>query len=383
MYSIALSMLFGDRGKLIAMIVGITFAALIMTQQPAIFVGLLSRTYSFIENLSAPDIWVMDKGVEYVEEHKPLRDTDLARIRGVKGVKWAAPLYKNFLTVKLPDGATRTVDMTGLDDATLLGAPEMVEGKLTDLRINDGIIIDKDAAENRLRVKLADGKTRPLKIGDELEINDRRAVVVGIASVPRNFVVQPVAYTTYSRAITFSPQQRRQMSYVLVKAHEGENHQALADAISAATSLAAYTDKTFQDLTYNYWMENTGIPINFGISVALGFFVGAAVAGQAFFNFVRENIRQYAALKAMGLGTGMLVQMVLLQALIVGFIGYGLGVGLTTAFGFQVHDSVLAFRMPPELLLFSAAGVALIITLSALFAIRQVIKADPAVVFRA
>lgn len=382
MYSIALSMLFGDRGKLIAMIVGITFAALIMTQQPAIFVGLLTRTYSFIGTITAPDIWVMDKGVEYVEENKPLRDTDLARVRGVEGVQWAAPLYKNFFNVKLPDGVTRTVDMTGLDDATLMGAPEMVEGTLTDLRRNDGVIVDKDAAENRLQVQMPDGTMRPLMIGDELEINDRRAVVVGIAKVPRNFVVQPVMYTTYSRAVTYAPQQRNYLTYVLVKAHAGVDHIELAKNISAATNLSALTNKQFEDMTFQYWMDNTGIPINFGISVSLGFLVGAAIAGQAFYNFVRENIRQYAALKAMGLRTGRLIEMVLLQALVVGFIGYGLGVGVTTYFGYQVQDSVLAFRMPPELLLFSAAGVAVIILLSALLAIWQVIKADPAVVFR-
>lgn len=382
MYSIALSMLFGDRGKLIAMIVGITFAALIMTQQPAIFVGLLTRTYSFIGTISAPDIWVMDKGVEYVEENKPLRDTDLARIRGVEGVQWAAPLYKNFFNVKLPDGVTRTVDMTGLDDATLMGAPEMVEGTLTDLRRNDGVIVDKDAAENRLQVQMPDGTMRPLMIGDELEINDRRAVVVGIAKVPRNFVVQPVMYTTYSRAVAYAPQQRNYLTYVLVKAHQGVDQIELTKNISAATNLSALTNKQFEDMTFQYWMDNTGIPINFGISVTLGFLVGAAIAGQAFYNFVRENIRQYAALKAMGLRTGRLIEMVLLQALVVGFIGYGLGVGVTTYFGYQVQDSVLAFMMPPELLLFSAAGVAVIILLSALLAIWQVIKADPAVVFR-
>jgi putative ABC transport system permease protein len=232
-------------------------------------------------------------------------------------------------------------------------------------------------------VNTPDGKTRPLRIGDELEINDRRAVVVGIAKVPRTFVVQPTVYTTFSRAVAFSPQQRRQMSYVLVKAHAGVNHQALATKIKDATQLAAYTRTEFEDLTYNYWMDNTGIPINFGISVTLGFIVGAAVAGQAFFNFIRENLRQYAALKAMGLRTGMLVKMVLLQAGVVGFLGYGLGVGLSTLFGYQVRDSVLAFRMPPSLLLFSASGVTIIIVLAAMLSIRQVIKADPAVVFRA
>jgi putative ABC transport system permease protein len=129
-------------------------------------------------------------------------------------------------------------------------------------------------------------------------------------------------------------------------------------------------------------MENTGIPINFGISVALGFLVGAAIAGQSFFNFVRENLDQYAALKAMGLRTGVVVRMVLLQAGVVGLVGYGLGVGIAAIFGTNVKDSVLAFALVPEILLFAAAGVLLIVSLSALLGIRQVIRLDPAVVFR-
>ena len=52
MYLIALKMLFGDKSKYISMIVGISFSTLIMTQQPSILVGLLSRTYSFIRDVS-------------------------------------------------------------------------------------------------------------------------------------------------------------------------------------------------------------------------------------------------------------------------------------------------------------------------------------------
>jgi ABC-type antimicrobial peptide transport system permease subunit len=90
-------------------------------------------------------------------------------------------------------------------------------------------------------------------------------------------------------------------------------------------------------------MDNTGIPLNFGISVLLGFIVGAAIAGQTFYNFIQENLKYYAALKAMGLKNAVLARMVMLQAMVVGLIGYGNGVGLTAIFGMQVHDTVLAF----------------------------------------
>jgi len=376
-------MLFGDRGKYIAMIIGIGFASLIMTQQPSIFWGLLTRTYAFIGDVAAPDIWVMDPGVQYVEEHKPMRDTDLARVRGVAGVAWAAPMYKSLMVAKLPDGSTRSIDLTGLDDATLIGAPpKIVEGSLESLRQADGVLVDKEAAFTRLRVSMPDGTTRPLAIGDVMEINDRRAVVVGYAKASRNFVLQPFIYTTYTRAITYAPENRRQLTYVLVKAQDGVDKQELADRISSEVNLLAMTSDQFKTVTFDYWMKNTGIPINFGISVTLGFIVGAAVAGQAFFNFIRENLKQYAALKAMGLRSGVLVRMVLLQSLVVGLTGYGLGVGMTALFGYLMRDTVLAFSMHPFILIFALAGVFLIVAAAALLSIRQVIKIDPAVVFR-
>lgn len=174
MYIIALQMLFGDKGKYLTMVVGISFAALVMTQQPGIFVGLMSRTYSFVKDVSLPDIWVMDPGVQFVEEHKPIRDTDLWRIRGVSGVEWAVPLFKNLMRTKLPDGRTKTIDMTGIDDATLLGAPhKIIVGNLSDFKRNDAVFVDQEAARTHLKVYLPNKQTRPLNIGDVLEINDR------------------------------------------------------------------------------------------------------------------------------------------------------------------------------------------------------------------
>ncbi|MFO0765198.1 MAG: ABC transporter permease [Nitrospiraceae bacterium] len=64
----------------------------------------------------------------------------------------------------------------------------------------------------------------------------------------------------------------------------------------------------------------------------LGFIVGMAIAGQTFYLFTVENLRQFGALKAMGTSTATLARMILLQALTVGITGYGLGVGLRYGF---------------------------------------------------
>ena len=151
MLHLALKMLMGDRGKYLGIVMGLTFASLIMTQQPAIFVGLIMRSYSFITDLGLPDIWVMDPEVQWVDDIKPLQDTKLFQVRGVEGVEWAVPLYKGQLRARLSNGMFQTCNVIGLDDASLVaGPPTMVQGSLADLRRADGVIVDEAAANGKL-----------------------------------------------------------------------------------------------------------------------------------------------------------------------------------------------------------------------------------------
>jgi putative ABC transport system permease protein len=380
---IALKMLMGDRGKYLGIVMGLTFASLIMTQQPAIFIGLMMRSYSFITDVGLPDIWVMDPKVQFIDDVKPMQDMELYRVRGIEGVKWAMPLYKGLIKARLANGNFQTCNVIGLDDATLIGGPpRMLEGRLEDLRRSDAVIVDRDGAVEKLGVPGPDGKPIPLKVGDLLELNDRRAIVVGIAKNTRTFQSQPVVYTTYTRAMMYAPRERKLLSFILVKAKPGEDLEVLSERIRRSTGLQAYTQKGFQKLTYDYFMENTGIPINFGISVTLGFIVGAAIAGQTFYSFTMENLRQFGVLKAMGASNWTLLRMILLQATLVGAIGYGLGVGLTSLFGWAMRNTILAFKFPWQLLVFSGLGVMLICIFAALISIRKVIQLEPAVVFK-
>jgi putative ABC transport system permease protein len=123
--------------------------------------------------------------------------------------------------------------------------------------------------------------------------------------------------------------------------------------------------------------------MNFGITVILGFLVGTAIAGQTFYLFTIENLRQFGALKSMGLSNLRIVGMILLQAALVGLLGYAIGVGLAAVFG-HVADSVdkLAFYMPWPILLGTGVAVGLIMVASSLISIRRVLVLEPGIVFR-
>ncbi|MFN0205599.1 MAG: ABC transporter permease [Planctomycetota bacterium] len=382
---IALRMLLGDRAKYFGLLFGIAFVSLVITQQCAVFIGLMSRTIAPITDTGIADVWVTDPKVQYVDDIKPMQDTALLRVRGIEGVEWALPLYKSLLRARLHDGRFQSVHVFGLDDASLAGGPpEMIEGSMHDLRRADAVIVDITGANGKLAKPPAKpgGKPTPLQIGDTLEINDHRAVVVGICKVSRTFQSQPVVYTTYSRAVQFAPKERKLLSFILVKAKTGVDLDALCRRIQETTRLMAYTKDSFRELTMRYYMKYTGIPINFGTAVALGFLVGIAIAGQVFYSFTLDNLKHFGALKAMGASNGKLLQMIFVQVFHVAAIGYGIGVGAASLFGYIFRGTELAFRLPWQLLLITACAVLFISLGAAILSLLKVMKLEPAVVFK-
>lgn len=386
MLRIALKMLFGDRGKYYGIITGIALASVLMIQQPGIMLSILSRTYSFISDVALPDIWVMDPMVKFIDDSQPMLDTQLYRVRGVQGVEWAVPLYKGGQRVRLANGELVTSNLLGFDDASLIGGPGlMLEGKLADLRLPDAVIVDEAGAHGRLarRATTLGGKSVPLKVGDVLEINDKRAIVVGIARGTPTFGSQPIIYTTYTRAKDYAFSERRLLSYILVKAKPGESVRAVAQRISHDTGMAARSADEFKSMSLWYIINNTTIVTNFGFVVIIGFVVGAAVTGQIFYNFTLDNLRYLGVFKAMGATDRMLRRMILLQALLVGFVGFGIGAGVTALFAAATRGGVgLSMTLDWRLLAGSATAVGLIVLLAAVISVRKVMKLEPAVVFQ-
>jgi putative ABC transport system permease protein len=377
MFRLALKMLYGDRAKYLMLICGLSFCSLLMTQQSSVFCGLMLWTTATLRNVQVP-VWVADAKVEQVNEVVPMRAVEVERVRSVPGVQWAVPLYWSILQARLPDGSFQPVQLTGLDGASLVGRPgKMREGRVEDLRLPNAVIVDQVAIAKFLK------KGIQLRVGSTFEINDHEARVVGICEADRSFLGQPYVYTTYNRALEFAPPQRKQLSFVLVQPAPGHSPEAVAADISQLSGLRAFTAQEFFDKTLWWYVKNTGIPISFGTVVLLGVVVGVAVAGQTFYLFVHENLRFMAALKAMGARTSTLAGMVLLQALTVGFIGYGLGVGLAAWFGNAVlKGGEPPFYLPWQVLAFSGGIILFICCFSAAIGMLKILRAEPAMVFK-
>jgi len=376
---VALRMLTGDRAKYFGLVFAIAFCTFLLENQTSIFANILKRTGNQILDVTDAEVWVMDPKTEYFEQTKALKDTDVARVRGVPGVEWAVRLFKGSPVARTSEGKFAASILIGVDDATLAGAPrKMLLGSWERLREPNSVVIDQAGY-----VLLFPGE--PLTLGRALEMNDHRVTIVGISDVPAPFLSLPVMHARYSEAIQFLGRERTQLSFIIARPAPGITPAALTARIVSRTGLRARTTFEFMWDCIRYYLRNTGIPVNFGITIAVALVVGTVVAGQTFYLFTVENLKQFGALKAIGVSNGRLTGMILLQALTAGTLGFTLGTGMAATF-FEITLRQLQTRgivLMWQCVGLTGASILLVVIVASVLSIRRVLVLEPASVFRA
>lgn len=144
---LAYKLLANDKAKFTALLVGITFASFSMIFISAMFIGVMNHSSATIINIGA-SIWVMDPTVQIPANSIGMPDYVLDAVRSMQGVAYAVPLYSGTALVKLSNGDYQAANVMGLDDTSLLGRPDMVNGKITD-------VYDETVANYRQTVLIA------------------------------------------------------------------------------------------------------------------------------------------------------------------------------------------------------------------------------------
>ena len=363
-----------DKAKFSALLIGITFAVFLMMQMTAMFAGILNRAYSTVTNIGA-GMWIMDPAVNTASSAIPLPDYLLDAVRSMDGVSYAVPLFIGGALVKLDSGTYQSVTVVGLDDTSLFGRPELLQGNIQDIYADNSFLVVNDAEFSKLE--------NP-KIGTTFELNDHRGTIVGIARVAANGLNGvPTLYTTYSRAIEYLPTTRFTISYVLVQPKSVAAVAGIKQQV-AKLGYVAFTKDEFNKRISDYYTYKTGIGTNILLMTVISFIVGLSISGQTFYTFILENLEKFGALKAIGAKGRELVYMILFMATFTALTGYGLGVGLVT-----LMISLARARLPnyAAMITFWNLGLAfgmvlLIAGISSYIGIRKVLKIEPFDIFR-
>lgn len=387
---IALKMLLGDRAKYFGLLFGITFTSFLVTFAASYFGGMMTRSFALIAEIPA-DVWVMDPAVVAVDRTINLPTSALNRVLNVEGVLSAVPLALATADVRFPNGRFQSVQVIGVDDATLTGVPLMIGGATAAvLRTPDAVIMDNGGSSGKLDTPSRrvdqwprgkphlDVPTRPLAVGDELLINDTRVIVAGRSEALPRFPPRPLLFTTFSTAERILLPERRRLTFVLATAASGVDPRTLATRIEAATNLRARSSVDFKADTVRWMVANSEDVGDAVTMLSIAMLVGFGVTGVMMFMFTNENMKYYAVLNAMGASARQIVAMVFAQAAICALLGAGLGLGLCAIAG----RIFTAYGFPFRLMWFAPAlGGAAVVVVSvgaAAFSMRPVLKMQPA-----
>lgn len=394
MLRVALRMLLGDRAKYAGLIFGITFTSFLVTFAASYFCGIMTRGYALIAENGTADVWVMDQAVESVEQTTNMPAWALDRVRSVDGVKFAVPLMLGSAEIRFPNGRFQPVQVIGVDDTSLAGAPAQTDGATPlALRAPDAVIADPGGTSGKLETPDLNADlwprgtphltapTRELRKGDELLVNDHRVQVAGrSAGLPR-YPPRPMLYTTAKNAMRILLPERRRLTFVLANAVSGVTPHDLAARIEAQTGLRARTTDDFKADTVSWFLTNSEDVGDVAAMLTVAISVGFGVTGVMLYMFTNENLRQYAVLNAMGATPRTLLGMIFVQAGLCGLLGTGLGIGLCGLAGRLAALADYPFRMMWFTPLLGGAMVVLISMVAAAFSARPVLKLQPVLVF--
>ncbi|MBC8067214.1 MAG: ABC transporter permease [Deltaproteobacteria bacterium] len=362
-----------DRVRLGVTLVGIVFSVVLMGMQTGLLVGFSRTTSALVDNAQA-DLWMVPKGTLDVDLGGPLDERRRFQALAIAGIERAEPYLIYFSRWKRPDGGTESVQLVGTEPDAILGGPwNLVEGSFEDLRRPDGVIIDR----------LYAGKLGVDAIGDSVEINGRRARVVGFTRGIRTFTQSPYVFTSLVNARRFVGEPETTAGYVLLGLAPGSDVAAVEAEIEARIpEVEVFQKHAFSKSSSDYWLYTTGAGFSLIISALLGLVVGIVIVAQTLYASTIDRLPEYATLKAMGAPSSYLYRIIVTQALIGAAIGYTVGIAIVALLVLGSAEASAAPVLPLWLVGWLGALTLLMCVAAAVISIRKVTAIDPVGVFR-
>ena len=362
-----------DRARFFVTLVGIVFSVVLMGAQCGLLVGFAQTASTLIDHTRA-DLWITAVGTTNVDIAAGLPKRWVYQARGVPGVAQATPYTLQFAFWRKPTGGNESVIMVGVDLASGHGRPwNLVAGSVEDLQSDGAVILDRLYME-KLGVQA---------LGQTVEINNRRARVVGFTSGIRTFTQSPYVFTTEANAHHFTFLSKDDTTYVLVQLAPGvvldDVKQALQQRVGERARV--WTRAEFARQTQRYWLVTTGAGAALLLAATLGLVVGVVIVGQTLYATTVDRLPEYATLRAMGAPNRYLYTVILKQAAISAALGYAFGLVAVLALAGFMRDGNIALSLPPMLMLLLAVLTALMCALGAIVSIRRVLRIDPTSVF--
>lgn len=364
--------LFQDRVRLIATVVGIVFSIILVTVQIGLFLSFERMVTTMIDHAEA-DLWIMPRGTKCFEDPSLLDQRERFRALSIPGVTEAVPLVIGFAEWKLPNGGATPVFVVGSDENSAGLQPwNIIAGSLDQLATPDAVAVDQSYFE-RLGVS---------GLGDVAEMRDRKAKVAVITRGIRSFTTTPYVFTSFDRARSYIGISPNKATYFLVSVSPNYDLESVRRQIADnATDTEVLTSEEFRVRSRSFWLFGTGAGAALFAGALLGIIVGTVIVAQTLYSSTKDHLKEFATLRAIGSSSIYIVKVILWQALLSAVIGFCIAAAIGLLIVQMTADTALPVVMTPGLMVGLFVLTLIMCAVSAISAILEVMRMDPAMVF--
>ena len=248
----------------------------------------------------------------------------------------------------------------------------VVQGSLEALSVPGAVAVDRSYFD-RLGTK---------GLGDDAEIRDQRVQVAAVTNGIRSFTTTPYVFSTLDRARSFTGTSAAKATYFLVRLTPGADRDAVRNRLRAVLpDLEVMTTNEFRARSRSFWLFGTGAGAALFAGALLGLIVGTVIVAQTLYSSTKDHINEFATLRAIGSSGRYIHRVIIYQALLNAVIGFvfAYAIGLIIVRG--TSATALPIIITPTLSVGLFLLTVVMCVLSAIAAIVQVIRIDPAMVF--
>jgi putative ABC transport system permease protein len=371
-FKLARRNLFHDRLRFIATIVGVVFSIVLVTVQMGLFLSFDRMVTTMIDHADA-DLWIVPRGTKCFEDPSLLDERERFRALSVEGVADASPVAIGFAQWRMQSGNTTPIFVVASDvRGNGLHPWNLVAGNLDGLLIPGGVAIDRSYF-SRLDSK---------GLGGIAEIRDQKAEVTAVTNGIRSFTTTPYVFTSLDRGRGYVGMSSNKATYFLVHLARDANAEVVRRRLNAAlVDAEVLTPDEFADRSRSFWLFGTGAGAALFAGALLGMIVGTVIVAQTLYSSTKDHINEFATLRAIGSSSSYIYKVILFQAVLSAVIGFTIAAAIGWVIVRATANSALPVVITPMLLVALFLLTVAMCVLSAIAAIVQVMRIDPAVVF--
>jgi len=389
--SLALSTLLFEWRRYMAAVMALALSGLLVLAMTGVFIGIGKGFTAQIERSNA-DIMILQPGAKSL-------------INGPSGVpRRFIPLAYNHpavVEVQPLDGAGGTFQSVKEVDPTRSQADNAKQGAPRQKFVQSSII---DTTPGSVTIptdysqELVDALRQPytvavdetalntlgVKLGDKALYNGQTVTVVGVTRGYPNMMQPGVVMSRDTLRMLGQADTGPRVGPLMIKIKDPAQAPAVVAELNKMGNgqWKAWTRQELADANAGAMFEEGILVIIIGGCVVLGIIIGVAITWQTLRGAIMANIKEFASLRALGVGMGSLRRIVMELSFWVGVVGVAAAIGLTWLLSLFALSKAVIIALPLPLLIVVGGGLILIAMVSGLLSMGILKKSQPADLLR-